>query len=107
VKKGEGLLRQPKRIRFQYIHQTATAKKTISKLCALLSVSKAGYYKWLKQSLNTVTGRNEFLLQFLIKRSNEEHCIPGYRKLWEAAIADGHDCSKGRVQRLLQSVGYR
>ena len=82
-------------------------KKTVSKLCKLLSVSKAGYYKWLKQSSNPVERKNDFLLQFLIKRSNEEHCIPGYRKLWQAAIADGYDCSKGRVQRLLQSVGYR
>jgi len=82
-------------------------KKTVSKLCKLLSVSKSGYYKWLKQSSNPVERKNDFLLQFLIKRSNEEHCIPGYRKLWQAAIADGYDCSKGRVQRLLQSVGYR
>lgn len=73
----------------------------------MLSVSKAGYYKCLKQTLNPVTSKNDSLLQFLKKRSKKEYCIPGYRKLWEAAVANGFDCSKGRVQRLLQSVGYR
>ncbi|TMS59933.1 hypothetical protein CWB83_21030, partial [Pseudoalteromonas sp. S1691] len=80
-------------------------KKTVSKLCKLLSVSKAVYYKWLKQSSNPVERKNDFLLQFLIKRSNEEHCIPGYRILWQAAIADGYVCSKGRVQRVFERVG--
>jgi putative transposase len=50
---------------------------------------------------------NETLLEFLKKESDEQHCIPGYRKLWEAAVAHGFACNKKRVQRLLQSLGYR
>jgi len=72
-----------------------------------LSVSKAGYYKWLKHSLSQRASENDSLLEFLKKVSSDEHCIPGYRKLWKAAIDNGYDCSKGRVQRLLQSMGYR
>ena len=84
-----------------------TTKKTIKKLCTWLSVSKAGYYKWLKHSLSQRASENDSLLEFLKKVSSDEHCIPGYRKLWKAAIDNGYDCSKGRVQRLLQSMGYR
>ena len=72
-----------------------------------MSVSKAGYYKWLKQSLSQRASENDSLLEFLKKVSSDEHCIPGYRKLWKAAIDNGYECSKGRVQRLLQSMGYR
>lgn len=67
-------------IRFQYIHHESTARKIISELSALLSVSKAGYYKWLKQSLNSLAGK-WFIISIFEKRSNEEHCIPGYIKL--------------------------
>ncbi|KTG22191.1 integrase [Pseudoalteromonas sp. XI10] len=79
----------------------------MKKLCSWLSVSPAGYYKWLKQLPSTRQKENSSLLKFLKHISDQEHCIPGYRKLWEAAVAHGFDCSKGRVQRLLQSVGYR
>ncbi|TMP63412.1 IS3 family transposase, partial [Pseudoalteromonas sp. S1649] len=65
-------------------------------------MSPAGYYKWLKQLPSTRHKENSSLLKFLKHVSDQEHCIPGYRKLWEAAVAHGFDCSKGRVQRLLQ-----
>ncbi|WP_171037130.1 DDE-type integrase/transposase/recombinase, partial [Pseudoalteromonas sp. S326] len=42
-----------------------------------------------------------------IQSRNDPHCLRRNRKFRPAAIADGYDCSNGRVQRLLQSVGYR
>ncbi|EGU42986.1 hypothetical protein VIS19158_15164, partial [Vibrio scophthalmi LMG 19158] len=32
---------------------------------------------------------NDSLLDFLKEESDRQHCIPGYRKLWEAAVAYG------------------
>lgn len=46
-------------------------------------------------------------MSFLKKESDAQGCIPGYRKLWLAAIANGFYCNKKRVQRLLQGLGYR
>ena len=78
-------------------------------MCSVLSVSRAGYYRW-KQRQRTPsaqTQRHASLLVFLLAAAVEQHGIPGYRKLWQAAVNHGHDCGKHQVQRLLQSVGYR
>jgi len=79
----------------------------VIKLCHWLDVSSAGYYKWLKRQPTARDLENETLLGFLKKESDIQHCIPGYRKLWEAAVANGFVCNIKRVQRLLQSFGYR
>lgn len=79
----------------------------MKRLCLWLSVSTAGYYKWLNRKPSRREQKNETLLEFLKKQSDVQHCIPGYRKLWQAAIANGFACNKKRVQRLLQSLGYR
>lgn len=82
-------------------------KTNVSTLCRWLSVSRAGYYKWLNRPSSNRARENETLQTFLKKISEEEHCIPGYRKLWQAAIAHGFICNRKRVQRLLQGMGYR
>ncbi|ANU35331.1 Transposase for insertion sequence element IS904 [Vibrio scophthalmi] len=77
------------------------------RLCQWLGVSSAGYYKWLHRKPSVREQGNDSLLDFLKEESDRQHCIPGYRKLWEAAVAYGFICNKKRVQRLLQSLGYR
>lgn len=77
------------------------------RLCDVLKVSPAGYYKWLKRAPSLRDRENQSLLSFLKEESDRQFCIPGYRKLWEAAVAHGFICNKKRVQRLLQSLGYR
>lgn len=94
-------------MRFEYILKHATEAKPIVRLCSWLNVSRAGYYKWLNRKASTRDKENESLLSYLQEESDSQHCIPGYRKLWEAAIANGFICNKKRVQRLLQSLGYR
>lgn len=76
-------------------------------MCEVLGVSKAGYDRWLKRVPSKRTQQNDRLKAFLQKEISLQQGIPGYRKLWEAAAAQGYRCSKGRVQRLLQSFGYR
>jgi putative transposase len=76
-------------------------------MCEVLNVSRAGYYKWRKRPRSVRAQENEELLSFLTERAKKEEGITGYRKLWVIAVDAGFICSKNRVQRLLQSVGYR
>ncbi len=82
-------------------------KRPVIRLCQWLGVSPAGYYKWLRREPSKREQKNRGLRHFLKEESDKQHCIPGYRKLWEAAVAYGFACNKKRVQRLLQSMGYR
>ncbi|WP_414628188.1 transposase [Pseudoalteromonas shioyasakiensis] len=51
-------------MRFEYIHKVTDAKRTVKKLCSWLSVSPAGYYKWLKQLPSTRHKENSSYLSF-------------------------------------------
>ncbi|WP_119008229.1 IS3 family transposase [Vibrio superstes] len=107
LKKGEGLLRQSKRIKFEFIAKHHSAKRPIKWLCHLFEVSRSGYYKWLNSEPSERSVENRSLSDFLKATSDEQHCIPGYRKLWKLAIENSFVCSKAKVQRLLQAMGYR
>ena len=76
-------------------------------MCEVLGVSKAGYRRWLTRRPSKRAGENERLKAFVQRQIRLQKRIPGYRKLWEDAVAEGFRCSKGRVQRVLQSLGYR
>lgn len=76
-------------------------------MCEVLEVSRAGFYRWLKAAPSPRSQRNLSLLRFLQAEARRQDGIPGYRKLYDAAVAAGYDCSKNRVQRLLQRAGYR
>ena len=76
-------------------------------MCEVLEVSKAGYYRWLKREPSKTAQYNQCLMDFLKEQIEVHGGVAGYRKLWEDAVARGYICSKNRVQRLLQSIGYR
>ncbi|MEZ9922360.1 hypothetical protein AB4342_19810, partial [Vibrio breoganii] len=84
-----------------------SAKRPIKWLCELFEVSRAGYYKWLNSEPSERSVKNRSLSEFLKVTSDKQHCIPGYRKLWKLAVENSFVCSKAKVQRLLQAMGYR
>lgn len=76
-------------------------------MCDVLNVSRSGFYKWQMRKPSTRTLQNESLLMRLLRIARAEKGIPGYRKLWKTLQNEGFNCSQNRVQRLLQSHGYR
>ena len=78
-------------------------------MCSVLTVSRSGYYRWKQRQLMPAPRqqRHAALLAFLLAEAQRQHGIPGYRKLWLAAVNHGYACGKHQVQRLLQEVGYR
>lgn len=75
--------------------------------CEVLKVSRSGFYDWLKRQPSQRANENESLLAMVLNEAKKQHGIPGYRKLWKAVTEQGYVCSKNRIQRLLQRVGYR
>lgn len=78
-------------------------------MCSVLGVSRSGYYRWKQRHLTPTRRhhRHVALLAFLLAEARRQHGIPGYRKLWLAAVNYGYVCGKHQVQRLLQGAGYR
>lgn len=76
-------------------------------MCEVLDVSRAGFYRWLNRPKAPRQCENERLLAFLLNCASELYSVPGYRVLHDEAVVAGFACSRNRVQRLLQSVGYR
>ncbi|MFA0026099.1 hypothetical protein AB4369_24680, partial [Vibrio sp. 10N.261.49.A5] len=73
-------------------------KLPVIRLCQWLGVSKAGYYKWLTRKPSKREADNESLSHYLRRESKAQYCIPGYRKLWEAAVANGFICNKSEYR---------
>lgn len=94
-------------MKFAFIKRYRSVRWTVGLMCEVLEVSKAGYYRWLKREPSKRTQYNQCLLDFLKEQIGIHDGVAGYRKLWEDAVAEGYICSKNRVQRLLQSIGYR
>lgn len=76
-------------------------------MCEVLNVSRSGYYRWLSAPVSERAQSNALLKAFLLEQIEVQRSVPGYRKLWRLAVDAGFICSKNRVQRLLQRMGYR
>jgi putative transposase len=94
-------------VKFAFIDAHRGPVWTVVLMCEVLEVSRAGYYRWRTRKPTPRQSANERLLAWMLSRAKALHGIPGYRKLWQEATIAGFASSPNRVQRLLQSVGYR
>ncbi len=76
-------------------------------MCNVFGVSRSGFYKWKNRHPSERTRENATLQARALSIARAEQGIPGYRKLWLTLQYEGYCCSKNRLQRLLQSAGYR
>lgn len=94
-------------MRFAFIQRYHDGRWTIRLMCEVLEVSRSGYYRWLSGATSERALSNETLEVFLREQIDAQRSVPGYRKLWRLAVDAGFVCSKNRVHRLLQRMGYR
>lgn len=94
-------------MKFAFIKRYRSYRWTVALMCGVLDVSRAGFYRWLGRRPSSQATENERLVRFLLTEAERQAGVPGYRKLWQAAVHAGHACSQNRVQRLLQRAGYR
>lgn len=94
-------------MRFSFIRRHRSPRQPVGMMCRVLGVSRSGFYRWASRKPSRREQANQTLVAFLRQEAEQQHGIPGYRKLWHAAVQSGFDCSQNRVQRLLQRMGYR
>jgi transposase InsO family protein len=78
---------------------------TVAQMCALLEVSKSGYYEWRSRPQSPAAKRRELLkmkIKALFEVNNEEY---GYRRMHQALARGGEQCCPELVRRLMRELG--
>jgi putative transposase len=92
--------------RYQRI-QALQAAHSVTALCAVFGVSRAGYYAWCARPPSARQQANTQLLAAIQSlRQGEEVCY-GSPRLTVELQARGHACSENRIARLLHRQGLR
>lgn len=79
----------------------------VGRLCALLNVSRSGYYTWLKRPNSRRSYENQALQDKIRVLHAASHGIYGAPKIHQDLIDDGIRCSKNRVARIMRKAGIR
>lgn len=81
------------------------APLAVERMCALLDVSRGGYYKFLKREPSARALRHEDLLKYIRKAFRESRCTYGVRRVHEALVRTGVQCNRKTVAALMQRNG--
>jgi len=77
----------------------------LKRMCAVLDVSRSGYYDWRGRSKSARAARDEVLLGHIRRVHASCHEAYGAKKTWLELKAQGVACGKHRVARLRRSEG--
>lgn len=73
--------------------------------CEILEVSRSGYYAWKGRPEADRTKRNRALIEKMRAIHDESRGTYGAPRLVKTLKAQGHECSKARVARLMRNAG--
>ena len=106
LKKSSGVLRERVQVRYAYIAENrGSSKLSIRAMCRLLELDKSGYYKWRRRCLSLTRQRREVLEVQIKEIFEEEHRIPGHRKIHRILCRRGFECSLGLTRKLCRNLG--
>lgn len=77
----------------------------IGELCAILEVSRSGYYAWRSGGRGTRDGENTVLEQHIRAIHRENRAVYGSPRITNELHARGIRCGHNRVARLMRKVG--
>lgn len=77
----------------------------LQRMCAVLGVSRSGYYEWCSRPKSARAARDEVLLGHIRRVHAGVHEAYGAKKTWLELKAQGVLCGKHRVARLRRSEG--
>ena len=75
------------------------------RMCALLSVSKSGYYEWRSRPQSETARRHDLLkikVKAIFEANNEEY---GYRRVHRALVRGGEKCCPELVRSIMRELG--
>ena len=79
----------------------------VGRMCKLLSVSRSGYYDWLKRPQSRRSRENRALEAKIRVLHGASHGIYGAPKIHRDLVNNGIRCSKNRVARIMRQAGIR
>lgn len=80
---------------------------TLSRLCAVLEVSRSGYYDWVDRPESLSVRENRRLTTRIAYHHQRSHEIYGSPKVHEDLVAEGEACSVNRVARLMKAADIK
>ncbi len=93
-------------MRFTFIEQHA-ATYPVRLMCRVLGVSASGYYDWRGRPTSARDAANARLLDDVRRVQARHQGRYGSPRMHAALRAEGHSCSRGRVERLMRRHGIR
>lgn len=75
--------------------------------CRVLGVSHSGYYRWVKAPNSPREKENNLLIREIEKVHNSSRKTYGSPRVHAQLKALGHECGRGRVERLMRRFGIR
>jgi putative transposase len=93
-------------MRFGFIEQHARTYP-VRLMCRVLQVSPSGYYAWRSRPESPRAIANRRLLQEVQRLHGQHHARYGSPRMHAALRAEGHQVSRGRVERLMRRHGIR
>jgi transposase InsO family protein len=93
-------------VKYAFIH-THRKRYGVGRLCQRLSVSKSGYYAWLKDPLGKRGRENAMLKRRIFTIFSESKRIYGSPRIHAKMRKEGYICSRKRVARLMREMGLR
>jgi len=88
-------------VRFAFIEQHA-ATYPVRLMCRVLEVSASGYYAWRARPESPQAASNRQLVVEIRRLAVRHHGRYGSPRMHAALRAQGHRCSRGRVERLMR-----
>ena len=76
-------------------------------MCRVLEVSPSGFYAWRSRPESARTARDRHLLAKVRRLQVQHHGRYGSPRMHAALRAEGHGCSRGRVERLMRRHDIR
>lgn len=70
-------------------------------MCKVLSISRSGYYAWLKRPLSNTKQENVTLTKLISDIHEQSRGVYGAPRIKEVLKSEGHYCSKNRVAKLM------
>ena len=93
-------------MRFAFIEQHG-AVYPVRLMCRVLEVSPSGYYAWRSRPESPRDVANRQLVSKIRRLATRHHGRYGSPRMHAALRAEGHRCSRGRVERLMRQHRIR
>ena len=71
-------------------------------MCSVLGVSVSGYYAWRQRPVSRREEANQALVQRIRRLHHRSHQTYGSPRIWAELRAEGEQCSRNRVARLMR-----